>query len=297
MKLHPFKIRHAIILLVILVAFDLISKKLGFSLDKTMSLGVIKFIPVKNYGMIFGSFAEFKNLVRVVFFSTLGGYALALFFVILYFLKNKDLFWLKTSLTLFVSGIMGNVIDKTLLGFVRDFINFPFGPFAKYAFNIADVYLLIGTLATIVCIYIYGDELWNDHNNRKSFLINKPYQLTMGFWNVSALFLVCATQTLYGYSFLKSYIDPTAQVKEQVYFYFFFGIILIVTIYAFIFFLFTIILTHRSAGPLVAIKRYIYELKSGKTEPFLKLREDDFHKDLETLANTMKGFKLPDDLK
>lgn len=297
MEKKNFTILNATIVLTVLILFDLITKKVGFSLKEPIRLGLINFTPAKNFGLVFGTFTEFKNLVRVVFFSTLGGYAMALFFVILYFLKNKQMFLFKLSLTIFVSGIIGNVVDKTLLGFVRDFLNIGFGPMKAYAFNFADVYLMAGTFMTIFCIYAYGDELWNENSNRKTFLINKPYQLTMGLWNVSALLLVCVTLSLYSYSFLKSYIDPHLQVEDQVYKYFFFGLILIVTIYSFIFFLFTIILTHRSAGPLIAFKRYIYELKTGKGDSVkLTLREDDFHKELENLANTLKGFKLPDDL-
>lgn len=287
---------HATIVLVALILFDLITKKWGFGLQEPIHLGLINFTPAKNFGLVFGTFSEFKNLVRVVFFSTLGGYAMALFFVILYFLKNKPVPWFKLSLTIFVSGIMGNVVDKTLLGFVRDFLNIGIGPLKSYACNFADIYLFIGTLMTIVCIYVFGDELWNERSNRKSFLINKRYQITMGLWNVSALLLVCVTLSLYSYSFLKSYIDPHLQVEQQVYQYFFLGLILIVSIYSIIFFLFTIILTHRSAGPLIAFKRYIYDLKSGKADEVkLKLREDDFHKELETLANTMKGFRFTEE--
>ncbi|MEZ4820697.1 MAG: signal peptidase II [Bdellovibrionota bacterium] len=211
MQKKNFSILHATIVLTSLVLFDLMTKTWGFSLQSPIRLGIINFTPAKNFGLVFGSFTEFKNLVRVVFFSTFGGYATALFFVILYFLKNKSLFWFKISLTVFISGIIGNVVDKTLLGFVRDFLNLGFPPFQKYAFNFADVYLFIGTVLTIFCIYRYGDELWNEKNNRKGFLINKSYQLTMGLWNVSsALLLVCVTLSLYSYSFLKSYIGSTS---------------------------------------------------------------------------------------
>ncbi|MEZ4820698.1 MAG: hypothetical protein R3A45_12760 [Bdellovibrionota bacterium] len=67
--------------------------------------------------------------------------------------------------------------------------------------------------------------------------------------------------------------------------------ILIVSLYAFIF-SYSLILTHRSAGPLIAFRRYIYQLKTGnQTDLSLTLREDDFHKELESIANTLKGFR------
>lgn len=300
MKLHDlnqkkFTLLHATLLFVALVFVDLLTKTIGFSLQDPVYLGLINFVKAKNYGLVFGTFTEFKNLVRVVFFSTLGGYAMALFFVILYFIKNKQVTLFKICLTIFVAGILGNVIDKTLLGYVRDFINIGVGPFRRYAFNVADIYLLLGTICTIYCIFEYTDDLWDDQTQRKTFLINPFYQLSMGLWNVCALLLVCVTLSLYSFSFLKSYIDPHLEVEKQVYQYFFLGLILIVVIYAMVFFIFTLILTHRSAGPLIAFKRFVYELKSGVHDETFRLREDDFHKELERLADTMKGLRIPDD--
>jgi signal peptidase II len=282
----------AVGLLTFLVGLDLITKQWGYNLEEPIRGRLLQIIPVKNFGLIFGSFAQFRELVRVVFFSTLGGYALALYFVLLYFFQNKRVYWLKLGLTVFVAGIMGNVIDKTLLGFVRDFINLPWGPFKSYAFNLADMQLMAGTIITIICIYSYGDELWNENNNRKTYLIDKPYQLTLAFWNVSAVLLVCTTLSLFSYSFLKSYVDPQLQVQEHIYQYFFLGIFLIVSVYCFIFFLFTLILSHRSVGPMVALRRYIRQLKAGNFNAQLQLRENDFHKDFEGIAETLKGFNV-----
>jgi len=274
-----------------LVFLDLLTKHLGFSLQDPIHFGIINFIPVKNFGLVFGSFVEFKNLVRVVFFSTTGGYAIALFFVILYFLQNKPLFWLKLSITIFVAGIVGNVVDKTFLGFVRDFLNVGFAPFEKYAFNVADIYLFVGTCMTIFFMHAHGDRIWKANNNRKTFLINKHYQFTLGFWNIAALLLVCITLSFYSYSFLKSYIDPHVEVEDQIYRYFFLGILLIVFLYLLIFFLFTIILTHRSAGPIIALERYVEELEKGESTSSLKLRKGDFHMELEALADKIKNLK------
>jgi len=51
---------------------------------------------------------------------------------------------------LLISGAIGNLIDRLRLGFVVDFLDFRI--IWQYVFNIADVFVVVGTI--LVCIYI-----------------------------------------------------------------------------------------------------------------------------------------------
>ena len=95
------------------------------------------------------------------------------------------------------------------------------------------------------------------------------------------------TLSLFSYSFLRSYIDPNNTVVSEIYFYFFFGIVVICSIYAAIAFLFSIIVTHRSVGPLIAFSRFVDELKDDPNAK-LKLRQEDFHKELEDISKKLR---------
>ena len=73
--------------------------------------------------------------------------SLAAILVIVYYrkqiLKNKTLCVLSAII---LGGVLGNLIDRLFLGFVRDFINFRIWP----AFNLADAGLTIGVVGLIV---------------------------------------------------------------------------------------------------------------------------------------------------
>ena len=51
---------------------------------------------------------------------------------------------------------------------------------------------------------------------------------------------------------------------------------------------FGLIVTHRSAGPVYAFRRFLGELKN-KPDATLKLREQDYHKQLEDMAKDVKA--------
>ena len=76
--------------------------------------------------------------------------------------KNK---WLGVGLSFIIGGGIGNMIDRTLAGFVVDFIDFRLINFA--IFNVADSFVCIGaSLITIYIIFFYDEkrakELKND---------------------------------------------------------------------------------------------------------------------------------------
>ncbi len=112
----------------ILVFIDQISKYLFTG--KYYDFGFFAINYVRNYGISFGLFQGINNWVILISFLAL---------IFLYY--NKEEFKnSKVLLTLIVSGIIGNLIDRIFRGFVVDFIDFKVWP----VFNFADVYLVLG---------------------------------------------------------------------------------------------------------------------------------------------------------
>lgn len=61
------------------------------------------------------------------------------------------------SFGLLFGGIMGNLIDRLFLGYVRDFISINIFSYNFPVFNISDISIVIGTLLLIIAI-IKGEE-------------------------------------------------------------------------------------------------------------------------------------------
>ncbi|OXX84261.1 lipoprotein signal peptidase [Paraclostridium benzoelyticum] len=98
---------------------------------------------VENRGAAFGMFQNNQMVFVVV--------ALIACIFGLYYLYKKQLNLLgKSAIILIIAGAIGNLIDRVKLGFVVDY--FDFRIVWNYVFNVADVFVVIGTI--LLCIYI-----------------------------------------------------------------------------------------------------------------------------------------------
>ena len=98
--------------------------------------GFFSIVRVHNTGIAFGRFngAAYANL----FFGTVAVSALAL---ILYFWKAKGAFPSatgKSAATLIIAGILGNLTDRLVHGYVVDFLSFDLQFMVWPTFNVAD---------------------------------------------------------------------------------------------------------------------------------------------------------------
>ena len=62
---------------------------------------------------------------------------------------------------LLYGGIIGNLIDRMLYGYVIDFLDFKIFNFNYPVFNIADIGIVIGILLLIIAIFKKEDECGN----------------------------------------------------------------------------------------------------------------------------------------
>ena len=137
-----------ILIILGLIGLDQISKYIAIKyLAGIGSIPIIKDIfhltYVENRGAAFGMFQNNQIIFVVV--------ALIACIFGLYYLYKKELNLLgKTAIILIISGAIGNLIDRIRLGFVVDY--FDFRIIWDYVFNIADVFVVAGTI--LLCIYI-----------------------------------------------------------------------------------------------------------------------------------------------
>ena len=107
---------------------------------------ILNFTYIKNDGASMGILGGQRIILIIL---TLGIIALGVWF----FVKKKPSHLLVlTASSLILSGAVGNLVDRVLFGFVRDFIDLQFIKF--YVFNVADCCICIG--AALLVVYAFG---------------------------------------------------------------------------------------------------------------------------------------------
>ena len=97
-----------------------------------------------NRGAIFGSLTWVPDLARNILFG-LAGLA-ALIIIGRMFLEKGTATWDRVGLGLILGGILGNSLDRYLRGAVVDFLDFVFGTWHYWTFNLADSFILVGVV-------------------------------------------------------------------------------------------------------------------------------------------------------
>ena len=91
------------------------------------------------------------------FFKILTVFAVIGFVVFYIYALKKNYRWLKVSLVFVIAGTIGNFIDRILFNEVIDFLGFIFWGYYFPVFNIADSFLVVGTIM-IVLHFLFFDK-------------------------------------------------------------------------------------------------------------------------------------------
>ena len=97
-----------------------------------------------NRGAIFGSLTWLPETARFAVFG-LAGLAALIYFG-RFFLAKGTSTWDRVALGLILGGAMGNGIDRLVRGAVVDFLDFIFGTWHYWTFNLADSFILVGAI-------------------------------------------------------------------------------------------------------------------------------------------------------
>lgn len=151
------------ILIIIGIILDRFTKAYAIShfIENPVFTNFINFLYVENRGAAFGILQN-----KRIFFLVLT--LVVVIYLLYYFIRNikSNPKLLNISLSLIVSGALGNFYDRLFHGFVVDFIEFSF--FSFPVFNVADILVTIGSVFLIIFI-IFGkmDGEDNVSSNRK----------------------------------------------------------------------------------------------------------------------------------
>jgi len=103
-----------------------------------------------NPGAVFGSFAASSVNLRAGLFIVVGIVAVAFFGY--EFLKEATPPLMRWAYGLILGGALGNSLDRLVRGSVVDFLDFQFGGWHYWTFNIADCCIVVGAVLLGLCL-------------------------------------------------------------------------------------------------------------------------------------------------
>ncbi len=151
------KVISGTIICILLIFFDQITKyfailklkgKEAFPIWKN----VFELQYLENRGAAFG-ILQGKKIVLVLF-TVIA--LLVLAFIFYHLPAGKRYWWTHVICVLFISGAIGNFIDRVYRNYVVDF--FYFKPINFPIFNVADIYVVVASAMMIISIFYYKDE-------------------------------------------------------------------------------------------------------------------------------------------
>ncbi len=109
-----------------------------------------------NHGIAFGKLSGLDGLQAI---GLTGVVMVVIAYLTIWMCRLKDHEQgLSTALALILGGALGNMIDRIKHGYVVDFIDFHWGNWHWYIFNVADVAITFGVIGMFVLMWLY------DHN-------------------------------------------------------------------------------------------------------------------------------------
>ena len=140
------------LLALLLVVIDQLTKLLVYGyLKPHESLEITGFLSIThehNYGAAF-SFLANEDGWQQIFLVTIS--SLASLVIIVWMMKTAQVHVSKLiALSLILSGAIGNLIDRALLGFVIDFIDLHYQDFYWPVFNVADIAISLGVVLLLL---------------------------------------------------------------------------------------------------------------------------------------------------
>jgi len=276
---------------------DLLTKQWASKLTQTVSWGPLNLSLYHNHGVMLGLFLELPSVLRIVTLSTGGAFLLCAYGLIQYLLPVKSL-TLRAGLSILIGGIIGNVTDRIVWGYVVDFIIIKTPWFMSPAFNLADLLQWVGYGFIVFAIIRENKNIWPEYDVRRSYWIHAKFQLKYCFMLMAVGFGLSLISLVFSYTYFRVTISEFVGNNSYILNKF---IIPYVGTYALISIMFSGILfamgklvSHRIAGPIYAFERFLLETLEGKDSK-LKLRNSDEFKHLETVAEKVK--ELISDLK
>ena len=146
--------------MIIFIIDQIVKLFVGFSLELNPSFTVFNnffyISNVHNYGAAFS--VLYGNRIFLVIVSVI-----TLVLVYYFLLKNKKFDWFNIILySLLIGGILGNLFDRIIYGYVVDYLDFYIFGYNFPIFNIADICIVISVILIVI------DTLWGGNGEVRS---------------------------------------------------------------------------------------------------------------------------------
>ena len=147
----------AAVLYAVLLAVDLFTKSLAVSSLSDgrhvyIIKGVLEFYYIENRGAAFGIFQNGTVILSVISAAAV----IALIITYIRIPGGRKYLPLRLIAIFLCAGAAGNLIDRVMLHYVRDFIYFSLIDFP--VFNVADIYVTVSVALLIILILFYYKE-------------------------------------------------------------------------------------------------------------------------------------------
>lgn len=277
--------------LILTWVIDRVSKIAASQLTGISTHGPVSFILHHNHGAMLGLFSDLPAVLRIVSLSTGGAFLICTYAIVQYLLPIRSL-TLRSGLSILLGGILGNVADRIIYGYVIDFIVLGTPSLSSPAFNMADALQWVGYGLIVFAIVQEGDVLWPENNARKQYWINKKFQLKYCLVLMGVGLSLTLISLVFSYTYLRVTISEL--VGNNLFLLNKFLIPFVVTYaiicIAFCGILFAVgrLISHRIAGPVYAFEKFLMDVLEGKDRTF-KLRSGDEFKHLEELAEKVRA--------
>lgn len=140
----------ALVLLFVDLATKMVAEARAFAQQKYV-LGLVRLWYVKNTGIAFGMFSD--NAVGMTLITALT-IVLIIGIGVLAFTVFKKNGAARITLAVIEAGAVGNLVDRLVLGYVRDFVDI--SPVGFGICNIADFFITIGAAVLVFIILFIG---------------------------------------------------------------------------------------------------------------------------------------------
>ncbi len=265
---------------------DQVTKGYAEGIRGLQFFGPFGFVLHHNHGAMLGLFSDLPAVLRIVTLSTGGAFLIFSFAIIQYLLPIKSLM-LRTGMSVLLGGILGNVTDRIINGYVIDFLLLGSPENATPAFNMADALQWVGYAMIAVALIRESEILWPADNTRKRMWINVRFQLRYCFILTGVGLGFALIAGVFSYTFLRvTIIDLVGNNEKLLDHYlmpFVLTFIVVSMTFAAVLFLVGRVLSSRIAGPLYAFEKFLDDLVAGKPR-VLRLRAGDEFKHLEIIA-------------
>ncbi len=150
MPFHELINLRAILIFIILISFDLVSKYLVFYyIDLYQFIKITPFFDITHIHNFGVSFGLFSGTISSLYLILIG---LLVVCFIIYLLVNSEDKLEQWGLFIIICGAIANIIDRFINGYVIDFIYLHINQYYWPAFNFADIYISIGIIMILLNI-------------------------------------------------------------------------------------------------------------------------------------------------